>query len=78
MAFNVLQKADGSVEIVADGSGSANELVKVVFATGVEAELGRGDTDADITYIALNRADGTKMFVHVDTGTAVIATTAKP
>jgi len=52
--------------IVSDGSG---EL----------AEIGRGTTDTDITYIALRNADGTKCYIYPDAaGTGIVVSTTKP
>ena len=80
MAFNIVQQSDGGTLIKADeGSGSATTgYVKVQFAPLVFAEIGRGTTDTDRTYIALTRSDGTKMYLYVDTGTTLTVSTTHP
>lgn len=77
MSFAVKQNTDGTTEIVA-APDSAAKSVKVTFATNVDAEIGRGATDADRTYIALRRSDGTKVYIYVDTGTTVLCSATKP
>jgi hypothetical protein len=78
MAWNFIQKDDGTATLLADGGDSENELLTVEFANNVDVEIGRGDTDTDRTYIAVRRSDGTKVYIFVDTGTTISASTTKP
>lgn len=78
MAFRLEQELDGSTKVVADAA-SANEELTVIFADGVDVGFGRGDTDTDITFIALRNADGTKAYVYPNaTPDGVTVSTTKP
>jgi hypothetical protein len=44
-----------------------------------QAEIGRGVTDTDITYIALRNASGTKSYIYPNSGgTGITVSTTKP
>lgn len=61
-------------------NGSDNIQTKNFFdKLGEVCEIGRGETDTDITYIALRNASGTKVYIHPDAaGTAITVTPTKP
>ena len=63
MAFSVVE--DGSLNERIRIKSTGNIVFK--WATGVEAMLGRGETDTDITYIALYNADGEKCYIYPNT-----------
>lgn len=73
---------DGSIEKVAKGPASQNSpgaAERIIFADGVDAEIGRGATDTDITYLALRNASGTKVYISPNAaGTGVDVSTTKP
>lgn len=48
------------------------------WATGVDAQLIRGVTDADRTCLSLRRSDGTRVYLYVDTGTTLVVSTTAP
>jgi len=51
----------------------------VTFATGVDAEIGRGTTDTDITYMALRNADGELCYVFPNADqNAIVVQAGKP
>lgn len=77
MSFNLVQKDDASFELLASGA-SVNTEVRVVFADGVDVEMGRGTTDTDQTYIALRSPDGTKRYLVISDADAVSASTSRP
>lgn len=77
MAWNLVQEDDGGARLEASTGASQLNPMTVKFADGVEVELGRGETDTDITYIGLYDAAGTLYYVYIDTG-AVTASTTKP
>lgn len=54
---------------------SANAMT-TTFASGVDAEIGRGTTDTDVTYIALRATDGTKIYIYTDGISLILSTTA--
>lgn len=64
-AVNLKQTDDGALQFV-------NSEGKVIF------EIGFTDADADQTYFATVRADGTKAYTTVDTGTTLDTTASKP
>lgn len=76
--FNLLQKDDGSAQFQAQGGGSEEEEFGVEFEDGVDAALGRGETDTDRTYLRLRRSDGTSVYLYVDTGTTLTVSATKP
>jgi hypothetical protein len=78
MAWNLVQDADGSARLVADGGGSHATDVTIEFATGVEAEIGRGTADTDITYIALRAADGSKRYLTLTNANATAVSATRP
>ena len=78
MAFYKQQDEDGNQVFLADGGGSEEAETIVEFADGVTAAIGRGSTDTDITYIRLNRADGSDIYLYVSSGTTITASTTKP
>ena len=60
MAWIQRQRTDGSTEFVARGPASQTDgAVRVVWDDNVEAELGRGSSDPDITYIRLRNTGAT-------------------
>jgi hypothetical protein len=55
------------------------EKVHVVWDTDVDAELGRGTTDTDITYLGLRNANGTKCYIYPNAaGNGIVVSTEKP
>jgi len=61
------------------GSDAPTEKVYVEWATGVDAEMGRGTSDPDITYLALRNANGTRCYIYPDAaGTGIVVTTTHP
>lgn len=56
MPFNKVQRSDGSTVFEQTPNGGNEEFV--IDFKGVEVAIGRGTTDADITYIRLQNADG--------------------
>lgn len=65
--------ADGG-DVVVEVDGTSDVVVR--WAAGVDVVLGRGTSDADITYIALRQADGTQYKVYVASGTITTTTAA--
>lgn len=66
----------GSVGI---GTPNPVERLQVVWDTGVDAELGRGVTDVNISYLALRNTNGVKCYIYPDAaGTGLVVTTTKP
>lgn len=57
-----------------------NSAATVTFewASGVDAQLIRGATDADRTALALRRSDGTRIYLYVDTGTTLVVSATAP
>ena len=48
-------------------------------ASGIVAEIGRGETDADITFLALRQEDGTRTYLYPNAaGNGLIVTATKP
>ena len=76
--FNKVQDDEGNVKFIADGGGSEEAEFVIEFADGVEAAVGRGETDEDRTYVRLKRSDGTDVYLYVDTGTTLTVSTTKP
>jgi arginyl-tRNA synthetase len=64
-AVHIKQTDDGAMQFVDSGG-------KVIF------EIGFTDADPDQTYFATVRADGTKAYTTVDTGTTLDTTATKP
>ena len=61
------------------GTSAPAEKLHIVWASGVDAEVGRGTTDPDITYVALRNANGTKCYIYPNAaGTGIVVSTAKP
>jgi hypothetical protein len=63
------------------GIGTANpqEKLHVWWGTNVDAELGRGGSDTDITYLALRNANGTKCYIYPNAaGNGIVVSTTKP
>jgi hypothetical protein len=58
---------------------SPQEKVHVVWDTNVDAEMGRGTTDPDITYLGLRNANGTKCYIYPNAaGNGIVVSTVKP
>jgi len=62
------------------GTTSPDEKFEVEWvADGTDAEIGRGTTDTDITFIALRNASGTKCYIYPNaTGDGITVSTTKP
>lgn len=61
------------------GTSSPAEKLHIVWVSGVDAEVGRGTTDPDITYLALRNANGTRCYIYPDAaGTGIVVSTTKP
>jgi hypothetical protein len=66
----------GSVGI---GTSNPQEKVQIIWSPGVDAELGRGTTDPNITYIGLRNTNGNKCYIYPDAaGTGIVVSTTKP
>lgn len=62
-----------------DAALSAEETKRFFDKLGEVCEIGRGETDPDITYISLRRADGTRTFIYPNAGsTDVTVSATKP
>jgi hypothetical protein len=48
------------------GTTSPEEMFEIYWASGVDAQIGRGDTDSDITYIRLRSPDGNDWYLYPD------------
>jgi hypothetical protein len=61
------------------GTTDPQEKLHVWWDTNVDAVLGRGVTDTDITYLALRNANGTKCYIYPNaTGNGIVVSTTKP
>jgi hypothetical protein len=60
------------------GKLNLTKNINTTFATGVTAEIGRGTTDTDITYLSLRSANGTLYYLYPDDSGALILSTTKP
>jgi len=61
------------------GTQTPNEKLHVFWDTNVDAELGRGTGDPDITFLSLRNANGTKIYIYPDAaGTGLVVTTTHP
>lgn len=61
------------------GTSTPAEKLHIEWDSGVDAEVGRGTTDPDITYMALRNANGTKCYIYPDAaGTGIVVSTTKP
>ena len=68
MSVNLIQTDIGDLKLD-DGNSTQNE----------RAEIGRGVTDTDITYIALRNATGVKSYIYPNAGgTGITVSTTKP
>ncbi|MFH2036754.1 MAG: dockerin type I repeat-containing protein [Candidatus Zixiibacteriota bacterium] len=66
----------GSIGI---GTYNPGEKLHVLWDPNVDAELGRGTSNTNITYMALRNANGTKCYIYPDpTGNTIIVSTTKP
>jgi hypothetical protein len=71
-----LIRASGGVGI---GTTDPQEKLHVWWDTNVDAELGRGTSDTDITYLALRNANGTKCYIYPNAaGNGIVVSTTKP
>lgn len=62
-----------------DAAESKEETKRFFDVLGQVCEIGRGETDTDITYIALRNDSGTRCFIYPNAaGNGVIVTTVKP
>lgn len=78
MAWNLVQLPNGQARVEASGASESQHLT-IRWADGVEAELGRGTTDTDVTYIALHNETGQKVYIHPNApANGVTASTIKP
>jgi len=75
MVYRPMLVAASSSDIIGSFPGGA---ANVQFATGVDAGFVRGTTDTDRADVAGRRSDGTKVYVGVDTGTTLAASTTAP
>jgi len=68
---------DASADAVGIGTSSPDETFEVEWISGsTDAEIGRGITDPDVTFIALRSPNGTKYYIYPnDSGTLVTTTT---
>ncbi|UCG70527.1 MAG: hypothetical protein JSV09_05795 [Thermoplasmata archaeon] len=48
------------------GTSSPEEMFEIYWASGVDAQIGRGDTDTDITYIRLRSPNGNDWYLYPD------------
>jgi hypothetical protein len=61
------------------GTPTPIERLQVVWDQDVDAELGRGTTDTDITYLGLRNANGTKCYIYPNAaGNGIVVTTIQP
>jgi hypothetical protein len=61
------------------GTKSPEEKLHIWWGTNVDAELGRGVSDTDITYLALRNANGTKCYIYPNAaGNGIVVSTTKP
>lgn len=66
--------------VVGIGTTTPDEKLEVEWVTdGTDAEIGRGTTDTDITFIALRNASGAKCYIYPNaTGDGIEVSTTKP
>lgn len=79
--FQIKQTDAGDFQLEADNPSASTSTgtVKVTFASGVDAILGRGTTDTDITFIALRNANGVLAYIYPNsTPDGVTVSTTKP
>ena len=58
---------------------SAGDFTFYPSADSDKSEIGQGDSDTDITYIALRNSNGTLIYIYPDAaGTAVTVSASKP
>lgn len=82
---------DGTLRAISDGEGTDSVLyisssevkaagkVTVEFDTGVDAIIGRGTSDTDITYIALRNSAGILCYIYPNsTGNGIVVRTTAP
>jgi hypothetical protein len=61
------------------GTSNPSEMLQVFWQTNVDAELGRGVSDPDITYLALRNANGTKCYIYPNAaGNGIVVSITKP
>lgn len=73
------QTASARHEMYEDDGGAGGETKIILDPLGITSIIGRGDTDLDITYIALFNANGTLVYIYPNNaGTGLIVTTVKP
>jgi len=61
------------------GTSSPAEKVSVFWDANVDAEIGRGTNNTNITFLSLRNANGTKCYIYPDpTGTTLMVSTTKP
>jgi hypothetical protein len=73
---DLAMRSNGNVGI---GTTNPQEKLHVWWGTNVDAELGRGVTDPDITYLALRNANGTKCYIYPNAaGDGIVVSTTKP
>ena len=60
--------------------GTSSRELKVYFdEVGLVALIGRGETDATLTYVALQKTGGTLTYIHPNAaGDGIVVTTVKP
>ncbi len=68
-------KGDGNVGI---GTTSPDEKFEVEWSDNVDAEIGRGTSDTDVTFLTLRSPNGTKYYITVTDGGTLSVSTTKP
>jgi len=63
MAFYLEQKTDGTAVVKATDT-SKDKSISIEFEDGAEAILGRGETDDEITYLALRNEQGELTYIY--------------
>jgi len=78
----IKESSDARVRImngnVTIGESQPTEKLDVVWETGIDANIGRGTSDTDITFIALRSANGTKWYIYPDDAGTLQVTMSKP
>jgi hypothetical protein len=74
MSVNIKQTDTNTIQFI-DGAESTSSTATLVE----NAEIGRGASDLDITYLALRNASGTKVYIYPNAGgTGVTVSTTAP
>lgn len=77
--FNVQQKPNGDIDIVAQGNDSANGDINIYFTSAVKAIIGRGTTDTDIAFLGLTNGDGEMCYIFPNAAqNAIVVQSTRP